>query len=223
MDTTTEPQGTAFASSDAGMTADQQSKSLKDAATGVADEAGRTVEKTAAKGMTQVSDTLRQVAGAVRQSGEQLQSEQPQIAGFVSTAADRLEEAATYVSEHEPRELIDTAQDLARRQPALVVGGGLVVGLLLGRVLRSAGGPSSAGQGGQGSQDWYGSGYVGGTSGTRLPSGASSGFGTGFGADYDRSTGPMTGTSIYASNQATGSPLARSNGGSSSGTDLVEG
>ena len=184
---------------------------LKETASGVADEAAQTVEATAARGMSQAGEVLHQVASAVRDTG--MQTEQPQIARVMATAAEKLDEAATYVSEREPRELIDTAQDTARRQPILVIGGGLLAGVVLGRVLRSAGmgAPTST------SRSWYGEGHSNGNpSPTRRPTsdriGAASGYGTGFGASYDRastasagSTGYETSTSRSGSRQTNGS------------------
>ena len=76
----------------------------------------------------------------------QLRSEQPQIADFADTAAERVEQLSTYLREHDAREIVDRAEQFARRQPALVVGGGLLAGLLVGRMLRSG---SSAGSGQQ--------------------------------------------------------------------------
>jgi hypothetical protein len=166
-----------------GSVGDAEPKGLKDAASGVADEAGRTLQTTAARSMSQVGDTLHQVADAVRQSSETLQTEQPQVGRFITTAADKLDEAATFLSDREPTQLLDDAQQLARRQPGVVIAGGLIAGLLIGRALRSAGGQPSAR--GTDSHDWYSAGYPG-SSGSR--SGVSSGYGTGYGASYDQAT-----------------------------------
>jgi hypothetical protein len=167
-------------------TQDVEPKGLKDAASGVADEATRTLETTAARGMSQVGDVLHQVADAVRQSSETLQTEQPQVGRFIATAADKLDEAATFVSDREPTTLMSDAQDIARRQPALVIGGGLVAGLLIGRALKSAGSQPETGT--SAGQDWYAAGYSG-RAGDQMRdrTGVSSGYGTGYGASYDQS------------------------------------
>ena len=183
------------ASSDATPSATEgqgEPKGLKDAASGVADEAGRTLETSAARGMSQVGDVLHQVADAVRQGSDSLQTDQPQIGRFISSAADKLDEAATFVSDREPSQVVADAQQVARRQPALVIGGGLVAGLLIGRALKSAG--SQPGSGATTGQDWYSDGYSGSStdpSGSR--SGVSSGYGTGYGASYDQANSSGTG------------------------------
>jgi hypothetical protein len=60
---------------------------------------------------------------------------------MADTAAQRVQEASTYLREHEAREVIDSVQDYARRQPAMVIAGGLALGLLAGRFLRSGTSP----------------------------------------------------------------------------------
>ncbi|MBA2701025.1 MAG: hypothetical protein H0U58_04895 [Chloroflexi bacterium] len=112
---------------------------LSSAASGVAEEAGKTAEAKATKTMGRASETLDQLAVSIRQAGEGMRDEQPQLAGAADRAAEQVQRAGQYLREHEPREVLDTAQDMARRQPLLVVGGGLALGLLLGRLLRSAG------------------------------------------------------------------------------------
>lgn len=164
--------------------ADVQPKGLKDAASGVVDEASRTLETTTAHTMSQLGDALHQVADAVRQSSETLQTDQPQVGGFMATAADKLHEVATFVSDREPSRLIGDAQQVARRQPGVIVGGGLLAGLLIGRALRSAGAqPTDPTPG----QDWYAA-YRGTGEQGSSRSGVSSGYGTGYGSSYDQST-----------------------------------
>lgn len=127
-------------------TQDTGTDRLKDAAGGVASEAGRVAETRASETMTKVGDTLDQVAQAVREAGSGMREQQPQIAGFADTAAEQVERASQYLREHDAREALDTAQDFARRQPIAVVAGGLVLGLAVGRLLRTAGTSSRSGQ-----------------------------------------------------------------------------
>jgi hypothetical protein len=170
---------------------DQGSKGLKETASGVADEAARTVETTAARGMSQVGGALHQVSQAVRESSSTLEPDQPQIAGLIAAAADKLDEAASFVSDRKPRELMDTAQDSARRQPALVIGGGLLAGLILGRVLRSAETGSGAGAPSD-SRNWYGEGYTRRDPTASRPTadtvGPASGYDTGYATSHDSTT-----------------------------------
>ncbi|HEY7589505.1 MAG TPA: hypothetical protein VH723_00795 [Candidatus Limnocylindrales bacterium] len=110
---------------------------LKAAASGLAEQAGRTAEAQASTAMTKAGEALDQVAQAVRDAGSQMREQRPEIAGIADTAATRVEETARYLREHDARELMDQVQDFSRRQPLAVVGGSLVLGLLIGRFLGS--------------------------------------------------------------------------------------
>jgi ElaB/YqjD/DUF883 family membrane-anchored ribosome-binding protein len=172
-------------------TSDASTGRLQEAASGVAEEAGRTAEVTASKTMDRAADALDQLCQSMRGASSELRESQPQLAGVVDTAVEQVDKAANYLRQHEPREIMDTVQDTARQQPALVIGGGLAIGLVLGRLLRSA----SSGQGsqyrgsgygfqggyGSGYQGGYGSGYQGGGYGSGYQGG---GYGAGMGTEY---------------------------------------
>jgi ElaB/YqjD/DUF883 family membrane-anchored ribosome-binding protein len=118
-------------------TAKPEGDRLQQAATGLADQAARTAEAQASTVMTKTGETLEGVARAIRDAGEGLRQERPEIAGMADTAAQRVEEVSTYLRDHDAREVIDASQEYARRQPAVVVAGALALGLLAGRFLRS--------------------------------------------------------------------------------------
>ena len=98
---------------------------LADAAGDIAEQATGVAEQRASSTMTQVGDTIEQVARAVRNTGEQLRSDQPQLAGLADTAAEQAEHAAQFLRQHDARDVLDEVQDVARRQPAVVIGSGL--------------------------------------------------------------------------------------------------
>ena len=120
-----------------GLRSDQEGSRLADAARNVADQAGQTVEAPASTTMDQIATTIEEVARAIRRAGEELRQEQPQIASVADTAAGQVERAAMYLESHEPREVFDSIQESARRRPALVIGAGIAIGLVLGRLLRT--------------------------------------------------------------------------------------
>jgi ElaB/YqjD/DUF883 family membrane-anchored ribosome-binding protein len=120
---------------------------VQQTANGLADQAARTAEAQAGTVMAKTGETLEQVARAIRDAGQGLREERPEIAGIADTAAQRVEEASTYLREHDAREVIDATQEYARRQPVVVVAGALALGLLAGRFLRS-GQPTERGTGG---------------------------------------------------------------------------
>lgn len=188
-----------------------QGQQLQEAATGLMDQAARTADAQASTTMTQVGDTLQKVATHIRMAGDELRSDQPQVAGFISTAAEKVDGAATYLRDHDASEALDSVQRFARSQPALVIGAGLAAGLIIGRVLR--GGAETAAE--RGSEMGY-RGRYGGTydsaRGYRASSYGTSGYGesrygsTGYGsADYGSSA---SGASDYGTSG--GATTARS-------------
>ena len=122
---------------DSRLLSDPEGSRLADAARNVADQAGQTVEAQASTTMDQIATTVEEMARAIRRAGEEIRPNQPPVASVADTAAAHVERAATYLESHEPRELLETIQENARRQPALVIGAGIAFGLVLGRLLRT--------------------------------------------------------------------------------------
>ena len=154
--------------SQTGLRSDESSR-LADAARNVADQAGQTVEAQASTAMDQIATTVEQVAKAVRRAGEELRHDQPQIASIADSAASQVDRLADYLEGHEPREVFDSLQEGARRQPAVVIGAGIAIGLVLGRLLRTTmpmnGSSARSSRYGTASSSGYGYGSSGMTSG----------------------------------------------------------
>ncbi len=102
------------------------------------------------------SDNLNNVAHAFRQTSEHLRdSDQAGIAGYVDRAAGQVEHFAGYLSKRDLREIAQDAEQFARREPALFLGGALALGLFAARFLKSSGQATQGG--GQGHRgDWQG-------------------------------------------------------------------
>lgn len=73
------------------------------------------------------AERAQRIAGAIDRAGDELAEEIPFAGDVMHRAAQEIETVATAVRERDPRELLDVAQDFARRQPALFAG---AVGLL---------------------------------------------------------------------------------------------
>ncbi len=133
---------------------------LQEAAGEIADSAGSAAETQASAAMQRTGQALHEVAGAIRGAGNQLRSDRPEIAGVAATAADRVDQLASYVGDHDARDVLDDAEQLARRQPVVVIGAGLALGLVVGRLLRSGAEPMAPGNGSQtvrrGTTGWNG-------------------------------------------------------------------
>lgn len=119
---------------------------LGQAASGVADRVTGTLSEQANTRtddqLTKAGDMLDQVAGAVRKSGDQLRSDQPQVAGFADTAAGEVEKAARFLREADLDMILQETESFARRQPAVFIGAALALGFAASRFLKAS--PGSA-------------------------------------------------------------------------------
>ena len=85
------------------------------------------------------TEGLGSIATAVRQSSEPLRNnKQDMIAEYVEKAADQLEQFSTRLRERDVNDLVNDAQQFARRRPALFVGAAFVAGVAAARFLKSS-------------------------------------------------------------------------------------
>ncbi len=167
----------------------------------------------AAQGIVGFADALNQVSGSVREQN-------PAIANFAESAASKLEHFAETLNDKDINELMSDVEQMARRQPALFVGGAFLAGVFAARFLKSSSGMSSGSsnfQRGYGSNDWR---Y----------SQASSGYDTrGYSSQYSSQYGRPTGGSSYGATYGstsgtpgyrttTGTPSSYQTGSTRSGT-----
>jgi hypothetical protein len=135
---------------------------LQDAAANVADRVTDTAQQQVGvrvdTGLSRAGDTLDQVAEAIRRTGDDLRQQQPQIASAADTAAGQLDRAARYLRETSGQELLGQAEQFARQQPAIFLGGAMMIGLVAARFLKAGptdrtGSGSWSGQGARGRDD----------------------------------------------------------------------
>jgi hypothetical protein len=72
-----------------------------------------------------------------------MQAEQPAIANAAGAAAEQAERVATYMREHDAREILGNIESFARRQPLLFLGGAFALGVAASRFIKAAGGGQS--------------------------------------------------------------------------------
>ena len=103
---------------------------------------GRVRERATAQLATQkdrATDGLGSVAQVVRETTHHLRTQQHDtIAQYAEKAADQIERFSRRLKEKDVSELLSDAQQLARRQPALFIGGAFALGLLGARFLKSS-------------------------------------------------------------------------------------
>jgi ElaB/YqjD/DUF883 family membrane-anchored ribosome-binding protein len=79
-----------------------------------------------------------QFASSVRLAADDLASQSPLLSGAVRSFADKVEEYADDVKDRTVEELVRTASDFTRRQPALVFGLAALAGFVIFRTVKSA-------------------------------------------------------------------------------------
>lgn len=113
----------------------------KNGASGVMDRVkeGATAQLSSQK--DRATDGLGSLAEAVRKTSQPLrENNQDTIARYVEQAADQIDSVSTRLRERDISELMQDAQRLARRRPALFIGGAFAVGVLAARFLKSSAG-----------------------------------------------------------------------------------
>jgi sirohydrochlorin ferrochelatase len=87
----------------------------------------------------QFASQVGTIANALRRTTEHLRSEDQQgIAGITDTLARQVDQVANYLRDKDAMAMRTDLENLARRQPALVLGGALILGLMGARFLKSS-------------------------------------------------------------------------------------
>lgn len=87
----------------------------------------------------QLAEQFGTMADALRRTTEHLRSEdQQRIAGLTDTVSRQVEQVAEYLRNKDAAAMRRDLENLARRQPALMLGGALVLGLIGARFLKSS-------------------------------------------------------------------------------------
>jgi len=130
----------------------EQAKSAAgDAYESLTDKATSTLEERKAGltgGLTSVADSIRKVGDSLAQTPN-TNFVTENSARYADTAAQKVEQAARYFQNHDLKAMGRDAEDYARRNPALFLGGAFVLGLLASRFLKSSPMPQTTN-----SQNW---------------------------------------------------------------------
>lgn len=85
----------------------------------------------AAERLSSVSEALHDSASRLRED------DATAFASFIEQAADRIDGISQYLREQDIKDMLDAAQNWARRNPVLFLGGSFVAGLLIARLVKS--------------------------------------------------------------------------------------
>jgi hypothetical protein len=84
------------------------------------------------------ANQMKIAARAVHGAASSLESEMPQIAGYIHDAGQRLEQMADQLRQGNVDELMGKLGDYARNQPAMIFGGAMLAGFALTRFVKCA-------------------------------------------------------------------------------------
>lgn len=118
------------------------------------DEIRGHLEHIARDGRTRIATELRTVGEAATAAAEKLSEEDHQrIGSYVRGIRKQAERAAEYVEQHDIRSVTSDLNHMARRNPALFIGGAALLGLVAGRFLSARPPRSEHDQYGPGADD----------------------------------------------------------------------
>jgi uncharacterized protein YukE len=195
---------------------------LQEATGGVVDRVAQTTQQQVGSQvnsqLSRGADMLDQVSQAIRQSGDQMRDQQPQIASFADTAAQQVDKASEFFRQTDFQGLVREAESFARRQPAVFLGGAFALGLVASRFLKASPQDGGSMQSGQFSRG-FGSGYGGSSYGSQY--GGSSYGGSSYGSGYAGSDASAYGSgSGYGSSGYGSDGSQQQNYGSSSASSM---
>lgn len=122
--------------STASMTAEVSSKA-KELASDAADTLTRQTARLLDNQIGAGAELIGQMAGATRRVSEELKQQSPQVADFVRSLADRVDGYSDQLRDQSVGELIGSAKDFTRRQPALVFGLAALAGFFAWRLVKA--------------------------------------------------------------------------------------
>lgn len=117
----------------------QKSGEMLNEAKAAAGQVGEQAKSALASQKDEAARQLEGLAESLRQTSHQLrQQDQGAIASYSNKVADQIDRASGYLQEHNLDDLLHDAEDFARRQPEIFIGGAFTLGLIAARFLRSS-------------------------------------------------------------------------------------
>jgi ElaB/YqjD/DUF883 family membrane-anchored ribosome-binding protein len=143
-----------YLSDTAQQAAEKAKQSASQAASSVTHQVKGVLDKQVASG----AETVRHFANSVEKAAGDLEQDAPQLAGLVRGMATRLDDFAEDIQHQSADQLLRTASDFTRRQPALVFGLAALAGFFVFRTLKAAPAAASASSHHAGSSQYSGGG-----------------------------------------------------------------
>jgi len=101
------------------------------------DDARAMVRNMAEQQKHKVASRLGCVAQALHETAKNLQKQNATVGRYADLAAERVDRVTQALKDRAVEKLVEDAEDFARSQPMLFIGGAMAAGFLLARVVRS--------------------------------------------------------------------------------------
>ncbi len=119
--------------------ASEAAEKVQETVSGLGDQVRQQATDQVTTQKERVAGGLETVAQLLRQAGQQVrEQDQAPVAGSIDGVADRVEQWSDSIRMQDVSQLVDETKQLARRQPALFVGGALALGFLGVRFFKSS-------------------------------------------------------------------------------------
>jgi hypothetical protein len=122
-------------------TLERTSTTAKTAAAEAASSIGGHVKELLDAQLVNGADIVARIGGSTQRAAEDLEQSSPQLAGLVRGIADRMEQYAGDLRDQSVDDLLNTASNFTRRQPALVFGLAALAGFFALRTIKSTASP----------------------------------------------------------------------------------
>lgn len=105
----------------------------------VAAQAKERGEEYVRQGKEHAADRIGGVSESIRQTADRFEQQQdPNIAHYTRVVAEKLEQAATYLRQHDLHQLKHDGEDLVRQHPAVFFGGMFIAGFAAARFMKAS-------------------------------------------------------------------------------------
>lgn len=123
-----------------GTTTPKATEQVQEKAKEMAHKAQEQAKSAVASRKEQAVDQLGSVAQAFRRTSSELRNQdKDMIAQYTEQLADQVERFSGYLENKDVNELLHEAENFARRRPEVFLGGAFMLGLLVGRFVKSSG------------------------------------------------------------------------------------
>ncbi|MGP1397958.1 MAG: hypothetical protein ACTS3R_20825 [Inquilinaceae bacterium] len=118
--------------------AQEATERAKQEAARLGNKAKQQAEGYADEKKNEAGERIGTLASSLRASADKLENEERWLAGYVSSAADQLDDFSNTVRNRDVAEILQDVEGFARRQPALFLAGAAAIGFAAGRFMKAS-------------------------------------------------------------------------------------